>query len=124
MARPAKQTADYFPHFSVWGKTLTILCNKWGNDGYAIWFKLLELLCRTDGHSYDAGTPEGMEYLLAVFGTKEDTVMEVLDHLGKMGNIDAELWSKKKVIWCDALVDNLADLYSRRKESAPTKPVL
>ena len=65
-----------------------------------------------------------MEYLLAVFGTKEDTVIEVLDHLGKMGNIDAELWSKKKVIWCDALVDNLADLYSRRKESAPTKPVL
>ena len=124
MARPAKQTADYFPHFSVWGKTLTIITNKWGNTGYAIWFKLLELLCRTDGHSYDAGTPEGMEYLLAVFLVEESTVIDVLNHLAKMGNIDQELWQERRIIWCQALVDNLADLYSRRKDSAPTRPKL
>lgn len=124
MARPAKQTADYFPHFSVWGKTLTILCNKWGNDGYAIWFKLLELLCRTDGHSYNAGTPEGMEYLLAVFGVEESIAIDVLDHLAKMGNIDSQLWLKKKTIWCQSLVDNLGELYSKRKDAAPMKPML
>ena len=124
MARPAKQTADYFPHFSVWGKTLTILTNKWGNDGYAIWFKLLELLCRTDGHSYDASTPEGMEYLLAVFGVEESIAIDVLDHLAKMGNIDSQLWLKKKTIWCQSLVDNLGELYSKRKDAAPMKPML
>lgn len=44
MARPKKQTVDYFPHFVKGGRTIFILENKFGNDGYAFWFKLLEIL--------------------------------------------------------------------------------
>ena len=35
MARPKKQTVDYFPHFVKGGRTIFILENKFGNDGYA-----------------------------------------------------------------------------------------
>jgi len=44
MARPNKQGVDYFPHFVNHGKTMFILEEKFGNNGYAFWFKLLELL--------------------------------------------------------------------------------
>ena len=47
MARPKKQTVDYFPHIIKQGKTMTILENRFGNDGYAFWFKLLEILGST-----------------------------------------------------------------------------
>ena len=48
MARPAKLTVDYFPHIINQGKTIFIIENNYGNDGYAFWFKLLELLGATD----------------------------------------------------------------------------
>ena len=44
MARPRKQTVDYFPHYCKCGRTIFILENRFGNDGYAFWFKLLEIL--------------------------------------------------------------------------------
>lgn len=49
MARPKKQTVDYFPHFVKGGRTIFILENKFGNDGYAFWFKLLEILGESEG---------------------------------------------------------------------------
>ena len=45
MARPLKQTVDYFPHYVNHGKTLLIIENEYGNTGYAFWFKVIELLC-------------------------------------------------------------------------------
>lgn len=53
MARPTKETVDYFPHFVKCGRTIFILESKYGNDGYAFWFKLLEILGDTEGHYYD-----------------------------------------------------------------------
>ena len=49
MSRPRKAVVDYFPHYVNHGKTLFILEQKYGNDGYAFWFKLLEMLGGSDG---------------------------------------------------------------------------
>lgn len=65
MARPKKQTVDYFPHFVKGGRTIFILENKFGNDGYAFWFKLLEILGESEGHFYDCSNASNWEYLLA-----------------------------------------------------------
>ena len=65
MARPKKQTVDYFPHIANSGKTIFILENQFGNDGYAFWFKTLELLATTDGHVIDTGNPSEWEFLIA-----------------------------------------------------------
>lgn len=123
MGRPRKQTVDYFPHFvSTDSRTKFILEQSWGNDGYAFWFKLLELLGRSEGHYYDCTVLANEKYLLALMKIDQATIDEILATLADLGNIDKELWEERKVIWCQSLVDNLQDVYSKRTVSAPSRP--
>lgn len=123
MGRPRKQTVDYFPHFvSTDSRTRFILEENWGNDGYAFWFKLLELLCRSEGHYYDLSEAANGKYLEALMKVDGETANSILDTLADLGNIDRDLWEERKVVWCQNLVDNLQDVYSKRTVSAPVRP--
>ena len=121
MARPKKQTVDYFPHIANSGKTIFILENQFGNDGYAFWFKTLELLATTDGHVIDTGNPSEWEFLIAKTRVSEDTAREILNLLGKLEAIDNELL-QVGILWCQNLVDNVSDVYKKRKVNLPVKP--
>jgi len=121
MARPVKQTVDYFPHYCDSNKTIPILENRYGNDGYAFWFKLLELLAKTQGHFYDCNNTLHWEFLLTKTLVKEDTANNILDILANLGKIDSELW-QSRVIWCQNLVENVADVYKRRQAETPHRP--
>ncbi len=123
MARPTKQTVDYFPHYVQDSKTKFILENQFGNNGYAFWFKLLEVLSRTDGHSYDCRQPANWEYLIAYTKVDEELAKEILNKLAEMRKIDYKLWING-VIWCQQLVSNLSSVYNKRKVSAPTMPII
>lgn len=123
MARPKKETVDYFPHFTNSGKTLYILEGEFGNDGYAFWFKLLELLGSSDGHVYNCRNTPSWKFLLAKTKVDEDTASKILDTLAELEAIDQELW-KYKVIWSDNFVDNLQPVYSNRKTQLPNKPII
>lgn len=124
MARPQKRTVDYFPHYATSGKTLLILQNEYGNDGYAFWFKLLSLLCKTDGQVYDYNNYASWRLLLAETQVSEDIADKILQILADIDAIDKDLHSHK-VIWVQNLVDNLEDVYSRRTNgSTPRKPVI
>ena len=78
MARPKKQTIDYFPHSCTHGKTMFIIEQKYGNDGYAFWFKLLELLGDTAGHYIDLNDEATQEFLQAKLGSVGIYVMKSL----------------------------------------------
>ena len=121
MARPQKYTVDYFSHKVNHGKTLFILKDKYGNDGYAFWFQLLEILGKTEGHIYDCGDQSGWKYLLAYTSVDNKMALEILNDLGELNAIDPDLWKKKKV-WCQNLVDSLGEVYKRRKINKPQKP--
>ena len=123
MARPAKRTVDYFPHIIKQGKTMTILENKFGNDGYSFWFKLLEILGSTDGHFYEYRNITDIEFLLAKTNVSKEVAEEILELLANLKAIDKQLWAKK-VIWSDNFVSNIEDAYSRRKVNVPHKPSL
>ncbi len=124
MARPLKRTVDYFPHFVNAGKTLLILQNEFGNDGYAFWFKLLSLLCKTDGLLYDYNNPAAWRLLLAETSVSEDIANKVLQLLSDIGAIDPELYLTK-IIWVQNLIDNLGDVFTRRRNGAtPERPVI
>ena len=124
MARPLKHTVDYFPHFVNTGKTLLILQNEFGNDGYAFWFKLLSLLCKTDKQVYDYNNPASWRLLLAETSVSEDIANRILQLLADIETIDPDLYLKK-MIWVQNLIDNLSDVYIRRRNgSVPTKPVI
>lgn len=123
MGRPQKQTVDYFPHFANNGKTIFILENKFGNDGYAFWFKLLEILATTEGHCFRVENNIDWEFLLAKTKVSSNIATEILNTLANLEAIDQELWDKK-IIWVQKFIDNLSEVYRKRKVSAPTKPNL
>jgi len=124
MARPHKQTVDYFPHDTdaSEGKTLTIIQSKYGNDGYAFWFKLLQILGKSPGHYYNFNNPADWEFLLAKTHINDtDTVKGILDTLSLLSAIDPELYACG-YIWSDNFVKGVADAYSRSIEGAPERP--
>lgn len=125
MARPQKQTVDYFPHIahSEASDTLTVLENKFGNNGYAFWFKLLERLALSEGHYIDCRNEAKWQVLLARLGADEVSGKEMMFLLVEMGAIDKDLWASR-VIWCDNFIKNVASVYKNRKQELPQRPVI
>ncbi|MEA5096229.1 MAG: DUF4373 domain-containing protein [Sedimentibacter saalensis] len=123
MGRPKKEVVEYFPHFVSSGKTLFILEQTYGNDGYAFWFKVLELLGHTDGHYYDCNNTPSWRFLLAKTNVDEKKAVGILDMLVELDAIDKELWNKR-VIWSENFVKNLAPVYSNRKSKLPKRPII
>lgn len=122
MARPKKQTVDYFPHYCNHGKTIYILEQNYGNDGYAFWFKLLEILGSTDGHYLELENPANLEFLAAKTHMDKDKCQEILDLLSRLEAIDGELWEGNRVVWSDNFVANISDAYRNRTIETPSKP--
>lgn len=121
MARPKKETVDYFPHMVKHKRTMHIIRNRYGNDGYVFWFVLLEILGNTEHHFYDCSDALSWEFLVAETRVSADICTEILDLLAVLGAIDSELWSVK-VIWSQNFVDGIAPVYIKRKVETPTAP--
>jgi len=119
--RPYKNSVDYFPHFATGGKTIFILQNRYGNDGYAVWFKLLELLSRTENHYFCVRNASDCEFLGAIMGINTELLERILRTLAECEAIDLELWNHR-IIWCQKLVNNLVTVYQKRKREIPQKP--
>lgn len=124
MARPKKQTVDYFPHYVKSGRTIYILENRFGNDGYAFWFKLLEILGESEGHSYDCSNTTNWEFLLAKTRVDDAKANDIINVLIGMNKIDKGLWEENRILWIGNLVRNLTELYRRRLEDLPKKPTI
>lgn len=122
MARQQVNNVEYFPHYAKPGKTLFILEGKYGNDGYAFWFKILELLASSENHYYDCSSDADWQYFIARTKISDQSATEILDLLAKLGNIDADLWKTSRIIWCEAFVNNLTEVYRKRKRELPKKP--
>jgi len=125
MARPKKQTVDYFSHDTdaSQGRTLSVLQNKYGNEGYAFWFQLLELLGRSPGHYYNFKEATDWEFLLAkTHISRPETARSMLETLATLNAIDLELY-EQGIIWSQNFVDRLMDVYVRRRENKPVRPV-
>ena len=126
MARPSKQTVDYFSHdaHASNGRTVTILENHFGADGYAAWFKLLEHISVTNNHVINLNNGEDIEFLAAKLRLKPERLTLILDKMADLGAIDTALYREHQIIWCQNFVDRLADVYLRRKQQLPGRPLL
>ena len=120
MARPRKNIVTYFPHDCNHSRTLYILDQKFGNDGYAFYFRLMELLGLTDGHSYDCSNKAEWRYLLTKTNVEENLANDIIALLIELGEINKGLWKLEKRIWWQPFVDLLEDAYSRRINAIPT----
>lgn len=121
MARPQRHNVDYFPHYISDGKKMFIIESKFGNDGYASWFKILETLAKTDNHWIDLKDESNLMFLSAKCRIKEETLLELIDAVVKLGEIDGQLWKEQKVIWCQKFVDSVEDAYRKRNNQCITK---
>lgn len=125
MARPIKHTVDYFSHdadASI-GKTITILENYFGHEGYSAWFKLLENISATNNHVIDVRNSVNYEFLCGKMKFKPERLTEILNKMAELDAIDSNLW-KLKIIWCDNFVTRLSTVYEKRKQELPNKPLL
>lgn len=121
MARPKKNTVDYFPHKCVSGKTIFILEQEFGNDGYAFWFKLLEQLGTKEGHYIDCNNATELRFLQAKTRLSGEMTFKILDLLAELEAIDPELWTKR-IIWSQNFVDGVAGVYANRRVETPPRP--
>ena len=121
MARPKKNTVDYFSHDCFQSKSLHIINQLHGNDGYAFYFKLREILGRTDNHAYDCTKFGAWEYLLTETELTEDNAKKIMQTLFDLGELDEELYNDFGILWWQSFVDLLEDVYSRRKNNIPNK---
>ncbi|WP_418202536.1 Lin1244/Lin1753 domain-containing protein [Bacteroides sp.] len=124
MARPRKQTVDYFPHYCKCGRTIFILENRFGNDGYAFWFKLLEILGDAEGHYYNCSNCSNWAFLLAKTHVDDKRAEEIINVLIDLGKIDGQLWQEARVLWIGNFVRNLTEVYRTRHTNLPEKPSL
>ena len=125
MARPQKQTVDYFPHYANASekKTLFILETKFGVAAYAFWFKLLEILASSPGHYFNFNNPAAWEFLLAKTKVSDDIGRRILNELALLDAINEELY-REGYVWSQNLVDGLTEVYRRRQVDLPQKPSL
>jgi hypothetical protein len=123
MTRARKQTIDYFSHNCNHGRVIFIVEKHWGNDGYAVFYKMLEQLGDSEGHYLDFRKPDEWEYFLSVALVDEKKALIILDKLSEIGVIDKELWNHR-IVWDQDFIDDLEDIYSRRKIERPTKPTI
>jgi hypothetical protein len=125
VGRLAKRSADWFPHdghASDRSRTLTILENRFGAEGYMAWFKLLERLSTAQGHAISCRNPEETEFLAAKLRLTPDRFEQIISKMAALEGIDCDLWESDRVIWCQNLVDNLKPSYDKRRQELPPRP--
>jgi hypothetical protein len=123
MARPKLQVVKYFPHTCASGKTLFILEEEYGNDGYAFWFKLLELLGTTPGHCVDYTDISVKRFIAAKSRVSVAKTELMLQLLAELEAIDKNLWLEGR-IWSQNFVNNIYLEGGLRRSEIPQKPSL
>lgn len=120
MARPEKNTVDYFPHYVNSGKTLFTVEQRFGNDGYAFLFKILEILGKTENHFIDCRNAADYEFLISITKVSRVKAEEIMELLTILGTFDADLW-RHRIIYSENFIKNLEGVYERRKRKTLTK---
>lgn len=116
MARPERNTVDYFPHILGDGKKMFFIETKYGNDGYATWYKILEKLGSTEHHYLNLNREDELMFLSSKCKVSEEVLLNIINDLSKMDIFDKELWANK-ILWCQTFVDSIEDAYKKRNNN-------
>lgn len=124
MARPERNTVDYFPHEVDHGKKMFYLRSKFKNDGYAVWFMLLEELGKAEFHYLDLSDEVQLMYLSSQFMVSEETLTNIINVLVQFGEFDKELWTENSILFNQKFTDNISDAYKKRNNLCVDKKSL
>ena len=110
MARPERNTVDYFPHLLGEGKKMYFIENKYGNNGYATWYKILETLGSTEYHYLNLNREDEVMFLAAKCKVSEELLLSIINDLSKMDVFHKELWDNK-IVWCPQFIESIEDAF-------------
>lgn len=120
MARPAKNTVDYFPFICGEGKKMYYLEETYGNDGFATFVKLLRQLANTEYHYLDLSNKTTKMFLAAKCKISIELLENIINDLVELEKFDEELWNDFHVVWCQDFVDSIQDAYRKRSNQCVT----
>lgn len=120
MARPEKNTVEYFPFICDEGNKMFYIEETYGNDGFATFVKLLRELAKTNYHYLDLSKPTTQMFLSAKCKITKETLLLIIKDLVELGKFDSVLWNENSIIWCQDFVDSIQDAYIKRKNKCIT----
>lgn len=111
MARPAKNSCDYFPHDNGMRnhRKIKALRNKFTNSGYCFYCMFLEYLTGADGNVFENSDLE-LELLSGDFGFSVTEISEMLNFCIKI----ELLFRDDNFIYSESLNERLAPVYLKR----------
>lgn len=122
MARPKKNTVDYFPHPVNNGSRMFVMEQKYGDKGYCCYYKLLEMLGKTENHYLDFSISKDKIFFSASLNCSNEQALEMITTLAELGSIDKQLWVEKSIVWCDEFISSISHVYNNRRVEMPKKP--
>lgn len=120
MARPERNSVDYFPFLCEEGNKMFYLEETYGNDGFATFVKLLRELAKTEYHYLNLSKPSTMMYLSAKCKVQKVVLEAIINDLVDLGKFDAPLWKEYNIIWCQDFIDSVQDAYKKRNNNCIT----
>lgn len=120
MARPEKNTVEYFPFLCEDGNKMFYIEETYGNDGFATFVKLLRELAKTNYHYLDLSKPTTQMFLSAKCKVTKETLISIINDLVELGKFDKVLWNENSIIWCQDFIDSIQDAYIKRKNKCIT----
>ena len=120
MARPEKNTVEYFPFLCDEGKKMFYIEETYGNDGFSTFIKILRELAKTDFHYLDLSKKTTLMFLSAKCKISTKTLESIINDLVDLDKFDKNLWIENKVIWCQDFIDSIQDAYNKRKNKCIT----
>jgi hypothetical protein len=111
MARPVKNSCDYFPHDADMRnhRKIKAVRNKFGIEGYAIWTMYLEYLTASDGNQAEYNETE-FELLSGDFGSSGEAIKQVIDYCIQLKLLKNE----NSYISSESLDERLEPVYLKR----------
>lgn len=116
-----KNTAEFFPFKVKDGKTLFVLQRKYGLAGVGFFTQIMRWLSQSPGHYYQYVDEYDKDRLNQFCGVGESDTKAMIQDMVNTEKLDPELWRKYQVIYSQDFVDELAELYRRRKAEPPTR---
>ena len=120
MARPERNTVDYFPFYCDEGKKMFYIEETYGNDGFATFGKILRELAKTEYHYLDLSKNTTTMFLSAKCKVSREVLESIINDLVDLGKFDENMWKNHRVIWCQDFIDSVQDAYKKRDNKCMT----
>jgi len=120
MARPERNTVDYFPFYCDDGKKMFYLEETYGNDGFTVLMKILKELAKTEYHYLDLSKNTTTMFLSAKCKVSKEVLESIINDLVELEKFDKTLWLDNRVIWCNDFIESIQDAYKKRNNNCIT----